>query len=230
MRFLSQAILLLSFFSAGIAQNVDTLNVNDAVENTYYLSDIDNPKKRIKIDPLGTLTFVKYEKSRSNNAGEELEREELEKYTASIASLENDSIALFVSEENRMIYENYIVASRNTGQYFETPKLFSLNLTDVDGVYYSSRRRDVVRNIMYSLLGVSVITTFVLAPVLSLEYKKTAAFDATGFDRPMYFAIAGAGLVGTAISLPLIYVLRPKYYSFKGDNFSSSKRRWSLVL
>jgi hypothetical protein len=45
----------------------------------------------------------------------------------------------------------------------------------------------------------------------------------------MYFGIAGAGLLTAAVSFPIIYLLRPKYYSFQGDSYAPSKRRWAFA-
>jgi hypothetical protein len=210
------------------AQERDSSILSSSMAPTMFLIDAENPMKKVKIDPQGTLVFVKYDRSIQNTVEGEVEFERMERFTATVDSLGKEQIHISASEESYTTYENYVMSSKRTGQYFENPKLMSLNLGDIDGVYYSSRRRDVSRNIMFSVLGVSVFTSLVLAPLLSLEYKKVASNDASGFDRPMYFAIAGTGLLGAAISLPLIYLLRPKYYSFQGDNFTRVKKPWIL--
>lgn len=211
------------------AQEIDTSNVTPMTSTDVYLLDLKNPKKKVRIDPEGTVVFVKYDKTIQATQEGEVEHEKIVKYTGTIDSLGNNMVFVSASEESHTTYENYVVASKRSGQYFDNPKLMTLNLNEIDGLYYSSRRREASRNIMFSVLGVSVFTSLVLAPLLSLEYKKTSATDATGFDRPMYFAIAGAGLVGAAISLPIIYLLRPKYYRLQGDNYATSKKRWMLT-
>jgi hypothetical protein len=211
-----------------IAQDADsTSSVSSGAE--VYLIDANNPKKKIKIDPRGTCTFVQYDKSTAVSDQDTIFTEQAYSFTGSLDGLDNEVIYFSATEETHTIYVDYLLSSRNRGEYFETPKMMNLNLNQLDGMYYSSRRRDIGRNVMFSVLGVSIFTTFVVAPLASIEYKKTSALDASGFDRPMYFLIAGSGLLSAAISLPIIYLLRPKYYSFQGDNYSSSKRKWSLV-
>lgn len=221
-------LLGLSFSLSLYAQETDSTALVSS-GSKIYLIDANNPKKKIKIDSRGTCTFVQYEKSTEVSSQDTVFTEQVFSYTGSLDSLDNDVISFSANEETNTFYKDYLLTSRNRGEYFESPKMMNLNLNQLDGMYYSSRRRDIGRNVMFSVLGVSIFTTFVVAPLASIEYKKTSASDASGFDRSMYFLISGSGLLSAAISLPIIYLLRPKYYSFQGDNYSTSKRKWSLV-
>jgi hypothetical protein len=212
---------------SGLAQNNNPTSVARNAQSVY-LVDANNPSKKIRIDPRGTLSFVKYDETVQNNAGDSVSVENLSIYTGNIDSINANTVYVEATEETNTVYENSMIMSRNSGQYYETSKRLSLNINEMDGLYYSSRRRDVGRNIMFSVMGVSLFTAFVIAPLASIEYKKASSNDASGFDRPMYFAIAGAGLLSAAISLPIIYLLRPKYYSFKGDNYAPTTKRWML--
>ncbi len=228
MKYLVVSLCGLGFAFCIQAQESDSTSVvskNQAV----YLVDAKNPNKKIIIDPRGTSTFIQYEKSTELREQDTVQVENISSFTGTIDGLEKELIYFSASEESNKIYQEYLLVSRRSAEYMETPKQINLNLNRIDGMYYSSRRRDIGRNVMFSVLGVSVFTALVAAPLASIEYKKASASDASGFDRPMYFMIAGSGLLSAAISLPIIYLLRPKYYSFTGDNYSSAKRKWVLV-
>lgn len=216
------------FAFATHAQQIDSLSVADTIpQAALYLVDANNPNKKVKIDPRGTVVFVKYNKE--ENQSDETSTEDMTTYSGSIDSLKKDEVYFSSSEISNNTYQNFLSVSSSVNSYYETPKKLTLNIKEMDGMYYSSRRRVVGRNVMFSVLGVSAFTALVIAPLASLEYRKTAASDGAGFDRKMYFGIAGAGLLTAAVSFPIIYLLRPKYYSFQGDNFSPSKKRWALA-
>ena len=226
--------LLVSCFTIGVfalaaqAQQTDSLNVVDTLAApAFYLTDVNNPKKMVKIDPRGTVVLVKYDKEENRNT--ETSTEDMTTYSGTIDSLTKEQVYFSSREISNNTYQNFLEVSSSVQSYYETPKKFTLNIKDVDGMYYSSRRREMGRNVMFSVLGISAFTALIVAPLASLEYRKTTATDGTGFDRKMYFGIAGAGLLTAAVSFPIIYLLRPKYYSFQGDNYAPSKRRWALA-
>lgn len=220
--------ILVVFNCAVQAQGVDSVNV-DVSEQTpqLYLVDVNNPKKIVKIDPRGTVVLVKYVKEENRNT--ETSTEDMTTYSGTIDSMTAEQVYFSANEQTNNTYENYMSMTSTVQSNYEIPKKISLNLMDMDGMYYASRRRERARNVMFSVLGVSVFTALVVAPLASLEYRKTNASDGTGFDRKMYFGIAGAGLLTAAVSFPMMYLLRPKYYSFQGDNYAPSKRRWTIA-
>ncbi len=224
---------LLSFLVSfqGLSQVADSLpKPNAEATPVFYLVDTKNPDKKVKIDPRGTLTVIQYETDSASAESNTVTTEVLDRYAGNIDSLTQEVVYMNVTEETHEHYFDYALTHSRVNMYHEPSARIKLNINEIDGVYYSSRRRQAARGVMFSVLGVAAFTTLVAAPLASLEYRKTSATDGSGFDRPMYFAIAGAGLLTAAVSIPIIYLLRPKYYSFNGDNFSSSKKRWKLAV
>jgi len=226
-RFLTCFVLFV-FAGFGQAQGVDSVNVDVSEHKPQlYLVDANNPKKMVKIDARGTVAFVKYDKQSNDNG--QSSKEDMSTYAGVIDSVTAEQVYFSANEQTNNTYENYMSMTSSVQSYYEIPEKMSLNLKDMDGMYYASRRRELARNVMFSVLGVSVFTALIAAPLASLEYRKTSASDGTGFDRKMYFGVAGAGLLTAAVSFPIIYLLRPKYYSFQGDNYAPSKRRWTIA-
>lgn len=230
MRLLVLSSLCLLVSVQGLSQVADSIpKPNAQTTPVYYLVDTKNPEKKVKIDPRGTLTVVQYETGTTQVDSAEVATEVLDMYSGNIDSLSQDAVYMNANEETHEHFMDYTLTQSRMNMYYEPSARIKLNIREIDGVYYSSRRRQAARGVMFSVLGVAAFTTLVAAPLASLEYRKSSATDGTGFDRPMYFAIASAGLLTAAISIPMIYLLRPKYYSFNGDNFSSSSKRWKLA-
>lgn len=105
---------------------------------------------------------------------------------------------------------------------------YSFSLSEIDGVYYSSHWRTKIRNTSMTLLGVSLFTALVAAPLFSLEYKNYGIGTPGGFNRKQYFTIAGTGMVVAAASFSFYILMKPRYYSLASDDFNPKRQRWML--
>ena len=85
-----------------------------------------------------------------------------------------------------------------------------------------------MRNAFLTLSIASAFTALVLAPIASFEYVKgPESFNQ--YSRATYFGVLGVSAGVAAFSVPLYFVLKPKYYSFNGELLSRSNKRWRLT-
>lgn len=225
MKTLYTAIISFLFMGMLSAQTADTTHT----QQNYYLVNTARPNKKVTIEIDGSLSLVQYDTVSNWGGGNVVFEENLLVFNGNIKSFDNTMLVLNTSEETSETYKSYMLTSAKTNSFFEMPKARSVQIQSLDGVYYSSRTRERARSVMFSIVAISAFTSLVVAPLASLEYKKSSTPGFKGFDRPMYFSIAGTGLFVAAVSIPVIFVLRPKYYSFVGDQYRVTKKKWVLV-
>lgn len=92
-------------------------------------------------------------------------------------------------------------------------------LTQID---YSSPSRNSINAIGVMTTLISVMTTFIVAPLISINYKNG------DFNKDKYFKVGGIGLIGLSVGIPLNIIGRSKTYNLTAKNISKGKDYWYL--
>lgn len=108
-------------------------------------------------------------------------------------------------------------------EYIYESELRNLNLNLINAVDYSSRPRQTVNNIGNTISTFALITTLVVAPLVSINYKNG------DFNANRYYTWAGAGLAGLSIGIPMILFSREKTYSITNDKRVRNIDYWFFV-
>jgi len=96
-----------------------------------------------------------------------------------------------------------------------------INLYQID---YTSPSRYFFWTFGSATTVLSVVATAIVAPLVSINYKDG------GFNKDRYFAVAGSGLIGLSIGIPLTVAGKQRAYKLTDRNFSEGKGKglWYL--
>ncbi|MBK7425562.1 MAG: hypothetical protein IPI60_00235 [Saprospiraceae bacterium] len=98
----------------------------------------------------------------------------------------------------------------------------SLNLMDARQITLNSKTSKNITGVGRLLITFGSLTALVVAPLVSINYAEG------GFNSERYFKVAGVGLAGVAVGIPLILLAKPKTYVLK--EFSGNEKEiWSIV-
>jgi hypothetical protein len=98
----------------------------------------------------------------------------------------------------------------------------AINLDAINYFSYQSKTRETVNLAGGALLYLSAATAILAAPLLSIDYKNG------GFNSNRYFTLAGAGLGGICLSIPIMLFGQGKYYYLTTRNNLSAGNLWYL--
>jgi hypothetical protein len=105
--------------------------------------------------------------------------------------------------------------------YPETAMPITFHMEQVLKLDYQSNSMKHIRNSGYWLITLGVITSLVVAPLISLK-------SGSGFNASRYYSTAGIGLVAIGLSIPVFLFSTDKEYAFK--DYDNEKRRiWKYV-
>jgi hypothetical protein len=209
-------------FSQTLApENTDSLRPAVQFENTT------STRKPVKVNQNSSLEFIQFVPVCSSEDSTIMCETRI---TGLVSDLNDDSVhidaEIFLTRKFNHFDLLYSERKNTTGSSYK----YSLNLSEIDGVYYSSHLRSKLRNASTTLMGLSLFAALVAAPLFSLEYKSYGVGTPGGFNRKQYFAIAGTGMAVAAASFSFYILMKPKYYSFAADDFNPKKQRWMLRL
>lgn len=97
----------------------------------------------------------------------------------------------------------------------------SLNLADAGKLIINSKTSSNVAGIGRLLVTLGSLTALVAAPLVSIRYADG------GFNSDRYFKVAGVGLAGVVVGIPLVLLSKPKTYVLK-DFQGNKKELWSI--
>lgn len=225
MKFLSSFFVFLFLFVSYSQEPIPM--VGDTLWPMLQLENTTSNRKPISIQKGDFLEFVKFSETYRETDSAQYE---LHRVRGRVSDYHVDSITIHAQFKGQRIFNNYQNLFNEEQSISGGHYPMRLSLADVDGVYYSSKLRTKIHNTSVTMMGVSLFTSLVLAPLFSLEYKSFSQGSPGGFNRNQYFTIAGSGLAAVAASFTLYVVTKPKYFSFAGDDFNPKKQRWRLGL
>ncbi len=196
-------------------------------KTSFVLQSVTKNKRPKKIAHDATFEFIKFE-DRCSSEDSTISCDW--RIRGSIANLTPDSIIIAAEYQEYREYNSVSILFGEKKAITGTSYMHSLQLTELDGMYYNSARHAKWKNASLNLFGASVFTTLIIAPLLSIQYKSVSEGSMAGFKRNQYFAIAGAGLTLAAVSYTCYLTFKPKYYSFAKDNYNPKKQKWRLEV
>lgn len=220
---------LLTFVNFG-QMDTTTIQKNKIEANPKPSFMLLGGKKPKNIAPSGYVAFVKYSKSIEHNMDGHPLTESYEKLELNLQSFINEEeVRARVKSQEQKTYKEGLVMTSELNTYFEESEpTVGLKLPEYQGMYYSSPLRMKLRSTFFTLSVASAFTALVIAPIASFQYAKGAnAYNQ--YDRNVYFGLLGLSAGVAAVSVPMYFVLKPKYYSFNGELLVKSKRRWKLI-
>jgi hypothetical protein len=220
-------IAYMFLFSFGTQAQNDTVRPAGQALDFFLASD----KGLKKTNPNGYIAFVKYSKSTEQNSDGYPLAENYEKIELELLNFVNqDEVQVIMnSYEYRTSREGLVITSEQRTYFEEGTAIVNLMLPEYQGMYYSSPRRMKLRSTFFTLSFASAFTALIVAPLASFQYSKGAgAFNQ--YDRNTYFGLLGLSAGLAAVSVPMCFVLKPKYYSFNGELLSRSNKRWKLIV
>ena len=147
-----------------------------------------------------------------------------------LIDLKNDSLAFkvnnkdtYIIKKNGVVYKNE--ECYNCGIYVgaievkDSLRIQKVNFENLNYLSYFSPTRQTVSNLGMFISTLSTITTLVVAPLVSINYKNG------DFNKNRYYKFAGGGLIGFSVGLPFA-LLNSKTYNLSHKNGEKSKKHW----
>lgn len=197
----------------------------DSITPNFQLINTNGSNKPTKIIREGYLEFIQLETVNANEDSLILQEHRI---TGQVSYLSLDTIRVKTTQSVLRKFNQYDVFYEENKSILGGSYDMQLNLSKIDGVYYSSPLKIKLRNATMTMMGMSLFTALVMAPLLSLEYKSYGVGTPGGFDRKQYFAIAGTSFFTASLSFGLYIAFKPRYYSFAYDDFNPKRKRWTI--
>lgn len=105
---------------------------------------------------------------------------------------------------------------------FESDNLRTIPINQLEYLQYSSPTRTFFNSLGGAIAGFSSLTTLLVAPLVSINYKNGS------FNKKRYFAVAGSGLIGLAVSIPITSLSKPKKYQLIEKSADPEEDYWYL--
>ena len=140
----------------------------------------------------------------------------------------NDSVLTYLvwSESIKILKKNGCKSS-TVNEYwlagnFDNIEPRKLKIKDFQLFEYISPERDVLHSFGNQIVGFSVISTFLIAPLSSINFK-------TGdFNAKQYYSWAKAGLISFSVGLPLSLLTKPRQYKLTLKNSIKNADYWYI--
>ncbi len=171
----------------------------------YYLVNWNNPSKKFKID--NSSLYITYTDKRIP-AGSERTDTELSGY---LIRVNPNDIQFSIDQENTVTTSIETSAPVVTEYYYAYDYLNegpvrTIQKTDLLTIKCTSRAKRTVRATSGTLITLSLLTTLLVAPLSSINYKSGA------FNNTRFRTLAGIGLAGITVGIPLSILSRAKTY------------------
>ncbi len=201
----------------------------DSLSSYYFLVNALNPLKRKKLYFDEFQYYIDYEESK-------LEKGVLNQtgyFNGAIKDFTDSSIRFIFHQENINVdYENGKTANIENNYYkddkteidplwrnekYEEKEILLKNITDIE-----ISQKFMVSGISPTVALFSTITTLIIAPLISINYK-------TGnFNQSKYYTTAGIGLIGIGASIPIYFIFRDKKINLYQNDGVVTKKTWRL--
>jgi hypothetical protein len=173
----------------------------------YYLVNIKNPKKKVKLDG-SSFNFTMLDYNYSNQK----EKVVIEGKFFGLSGSEICIDASRLEKTTELDFDEKIggrtklVTEYDWGSGYSDPHIEKVDIKNIDFLKYSNKSSQKIREINMNVLYISGFLVFYLAPLVSMNYK-------TGKINPdKYSNIAGIGLAGAAITVPFLIIFKNKHY------------------
>lgn len=126
----------------------------------------------------------------------------------------------FTSEYIDILYTDGIESKTTNSSFFYNDRL--IKQSSLSHIAYQSPKRAAINHACMMVMGFSILTTAIIAPLVSINYTNG------NFNKDLYYAVAGTGLVGLTFSIPLATLTSPKNYYLTQKNNKQTKDYWYL--
>lgn len=204
-----------------IEKPIDSTMIIANNTNFYLVNSLDSTK-RIKLQG-----YYTYRLNASMESADSLTSEIHSTFNGKLMSVDTISIRISLSYES--ISTEYKDGSTMNLQrdysylkYNNTENFKKVDLKNIKYISYTSPTRYFFESIGGPTVSISVLTTLFIAPLVSINYKNG------DFNKARYYKVAGIGLVGVAVSIPLLAFSNPKDYKLISKNNIPGKTLWYL--
>ncbi|MFN6377787.1 MAG: hypothetical protein ACK4WD_00825 [Flavobacteriales bacterium] len=138
---------------------------------------------------------------------------------------ENQSSVIFdMWRENIYLeHENGIESEiHNNYPYSQDENLRKINIENINYIDYTSPSLDVLQTIGSAATFLSIVSTVIVAPLLSINYKNG------DFNQDRYYTMAGAGLIGLSVGIPLQLFSNSRSYKITSPGSTKAKDLWYI--
>lgn len=201
----------------------------DSLSTYYYLVNALNPLKRKKLYFDEFQYYINYKESNLGNGI----LKQTGWFDGAIKDFSDSSIRFIFPQENISIdYANGKTANIENNYYrvdttefdpwwgnekYEEKEILIKNITDI-----KISPRFNTSGISPTIALFSTITTLIVAPLVSINYK-------TGdFSQSKYYTTAGIGLIGIGASIPIYFIFRDKKINLYQNDGVVTKKTWRL--
>ena len=187
-------------------------------DRTFELTNTKKQSKKVSIFNYDAFTeFTLKEKVDSNDTAIN------KNYYGSIDSVSKNELFIKVSSMNT--YTNSDLCSNSIYETFcDEKRVEVLQLDDIDYIYHQSPVAGKSTGLVGTILIASGITALVVAPLVSINY------DTGDFNKDRYYKVAGFGLGGLAVTIPLVIALQGKKYRITTNQKLQSRKHWYFDL
>lgn len=210
------------------------------VEENKLLEDIDMPQKVLYL--VNSFDTTRKIRVSNNNLYDEIGYDTLSnnssiikgqmQLTGFVTDISDSTLSFQTSSEYLYIARKSGVVTKNNNCYTcggileikDSIKITTLPLQKINYLSTSSPTRNTLKGLGQFISGASAITTLLIAPLASINYRNG------NFNQKRYYRIAGGGLAGFTIGVPLSLFNTEKKYHLSYKNGQKSKKHWLLRM
>lgn len=203
---------------------INTIDLNRIIANNsdFYLINSIDSTKRVKL-----ALRLDYELIYTEQNTDTLIEEKTITLQGYMVSLNQKAVNYNISTETVYLklkdgLESRTINDYTSFEYSGNDNLRSINFKDLNYINYLSPSRNFFRTLGSATTVLSVLTTAIVAPLVSIDYKNG------GFNKDRYFAFSGGGLIGLSVGIPLIAFSKPKTYKLTEKNSTRGKDLWYI--
>ncbi len=202
---------------------LNTIDSSKIVANNtdFYLVNSIDPTKKVKLVPK-----IAYELNYEDNNEDSLIEQKTVTLQGYIMNLNKTSINYEISTELISLKFKNGFQSWTENDYtsfdYSGNNLRSINLKNLNHINYNSPSRDIFGQYGSATTLLSILTTFIVAPLASINYENG------GFNKNRYYKLAGSGLIGLSVGIPIIILSKTKTYKLRYKNINPAKDLWYI--
>jgi hypothetical protein len=200
---------------------VDTIKTIAYNTDFYLVNSIDTTKK-VKLVPKIPYKLTYFEKNTDT-----LIRQKDITLSGFIVNLTPSIVTYDIHYESVLLSMKNGIETWTENEYggfdfSSNDNLRNIPLKNLGYIYYRSPSRYFFRNFGIATSFLSAFTSLIVAPLVSINYRNG------GFNKDRYFAIAGSGLIGLTVSIPVLIFSKPKYFMMKNQYSKQGKDIWYI--
>jgi hypothetical protein len=201
-----------------VLQKVDSTFVVDNNTEIFLLNSIDSTKS-VKLVPR-----ITYSLNYSEATDDTLILEKTIVLHGFIRKENQSSVIFDMWRENIYLeHENGIESEiHNNYPYSQDENLRKINIENINYIDYKSPSLDALQTIGSAATFLSIVSTVIVAPLLSINYKNG------DFNQDRYYTIAGAGLIGLSVGIPLQLFSNSRSYKITSPGSTKAKDLWYI--